>query len=84
MKSPPNSARDSLLAEIERFIAETGMYPTQFGRDAIGDVALVGRLRKGRDVKLATADRLRAYMANHRKKPSKTRPSGGAERAKAA
>lgn len=69
-----SNERAKLLAEIEAFLTETGMYPSHFGRDSVNDPALIGRLRQGGDIKLSTADRLRAFMLAHRKKarpPSK-------------
>ena len=57
------AARD-LLAEIEAFLAETGLSPTKFGLAAVNDGHLVANLRKGTSVTLKTADRVRGYMAS--------------------
>ena len=77
------STREDLLNEIETFLKETGMSATRFGDDAMGDRPLVMRLRAGRDVKLATVDKIRAFMAKHRvgggRKPrSKSTPAQAA------
>lgn len=74
------STRQKLLEEIEAFLKETGMAPTVFGEEAVGDRALIISLRKGRDLKLATMDRIRAFMAAKRAK-RKPRPSGSSKRA---
>lgn len=69
------STRDDILAEIEKFLKETGMSATKFGEDAIKDRALMLRLRtRGRDLKLATVDKIRAFMANERKKRARPPP----------
>lgn len=60
------STISSLLAEIEAFLAETGMKKTVFGRAALNDGAFVKRLQDGGGVTLATVDRVRAYIAKHR------------------
>ena len=52
----------SLLAEIERFLARSGLTSTKFGVAAVNDGHLVANLRKGNSVTLKTADRVRAYM----------------------
>lgn len=51
-----------LLEEIDAFICSTGIEPTRFGVNAINDGHLVKRLRAGRQPRLATIDKVRAYM----------------------
>jgi len=71
----------NFLAEIEAFLSETGMFPSHFGRDATNDTSLVTRLRRGSDVTLSTAQRVRSFMAEYRKahgKPAKRPPSKAA------
>jgi hypothetical protein len=68
------STREEILAEIEQFLKETGMSATKFGDRAISDRALMFRLRGGRDLKLATVDKIRAFMAKERKKRVKPTP----------
>ena len=52
----------ALLAEIEAFLAQSGLTPTKFGLAAVNDGHLVANLRKGNSVTLKTADRVRAFM----------------------
>lgn len=56
---------DPLLAEIEAFIARTGMGPSAFGKYACGNSELVKRLRDGRDVTRGTATKVQQYMAEY-------------------
>jgi len=58
---------ESLLADIDAFIAKTKTDPTNFGLDVINDGHFVKRLRHGRVPKLHTIDRVRAYMASKTK-----------------
>jgi len=69
----------SLLAEIESFLAETGMKKTVFGRAALNDGAFVKRLQDGADVTLGTADRVRAYIGAQRAKAAPKRRRSAAE-----
>jgi hypothetical protein len=55
------AARD-LLAEVERYLRETGLGPTEFGTRAMRDGNFVQRLRGGRTPTLQTIDRVRAFM----------------------
>jgi phosphopantothenoylcysteine decarboxylase/phosphopantothenate--cysteine ligase len=52
-----------LLAEIEQFLARSGMSATKFGVVSVNDGHLVANLRKGASVTLKTADRVQAYLA---------------------
>lgn len=52
-----------LIREVERFLRQTGMPPTRFGRLAAGDAGLVSDLRNGREVRARLAARVRAFMA---------------------
>jgi phosphopantothenoylcysteine decarboxylase/phosphopantothenate--cysteine ligase len=61
---------ETLLAEIERFLAATGASPTKFGLAAVNDGHLVANLRKGHSITLKTADKVRAYMARHQSRPT--------------
>ena len=61
-----------LLAEIEAYLAASGMGQTEFGVRADRDRSLMTRLRQGRQVTLAKADRIIAYMRkNPPAKPAK-------------
>lgn len=53
----------STLASIQRYLRHTGMAPTRFGRCAINDPRLVEDLRRGRELRPATAARIAAYIA---------------------
>jgi hypothetical protein len=70
------TAREQLLLEIESFLAQTGMTATRFSEDATGERGFLIRLRKGSDVTLGTADRVRKFMrewrppANPKKRPA--------------
>ena len=61
------SADEGLLAEIEAFLAQSGLTPTKFGVAAVNDGHLVANLRRGSSVTLKTADKVRAYMASRRR-----------------
>lgn len=53
----------NLLQRIERHLRRTGVPPTRFGREAIGDPRLVGDLKNGREPRPATAARVLAFIA---------------------
>lgn len=65
---------NSLLADIEAFLAETGMSAAYFGFRAVRNYRLVDRLRQqatpalGRPARVwpDTEDRIRAFMARER------------------
>lgn len=60
------TAREQFLAEIEAFIAHTGMTVSEFGERAMNDRKFVGRIRAGGNVRLDTADRVRRFMTEYR------------------
>lgn len=62
------SVRDDFEYEIEAFIERAGMTATAFGVEAVNDPSFVFRVRRGRNVKADTIDRVRAFMAAHRKR----------------
>lgn len=62
MEFDPIAANEPLLREITRFCDEQGMSPTAFGEAALNDRALVGGLRKGRQLLPGTMHRLRVFM----------------------
>lgn len=51
-----------LIRRIERFLRETGMPWTKFGRLAAGDPRFVQDLRNGRVPRTATATRIEHFM----------------------
>lgn len=59
---------DDLLADIRRFLAETEMGKSYFGKIACGNSELVDRLENGRTITIATADKVRDFMATERAK----------------
>jgi 2,4-dienoyl-CoA reductase-like NADH-dependent reductase (Old Yellow Enzyme family) len=54
----------SVLREIEVFLRTQDMPPCRFGRAAARDPRLVRDLRNGRELRPATARRLRQFMAD--------------------
>lgn len=61
------STQKQLLAEIEAFLRDTGMNQTTFGLETVNNGKFVPDLRKGRDPKTATVDKVRRYMARKRR-----------------
>lgn len=61
---------DTLLAEIDAFLARTNMKPTRFGIDTLGDGGLVSGLRTGRSLTLKSANRVLAFMSEYRAEQS--------------
>lgn len=57
----------TLLREIELLLAETGLSPSQFGRKAMGDPRLIADLRRGRELRPCSEERLRLFMARARR-----------------
>lgn len=49
--------------EVERYLSETGVTPTQFGKDFAGDPLFVFQLRKGREPRTETRQRILDAMA---------------------
>lgn len=55
----------TLLTEIEAFCHRNAMAETAFGLRALNDKGFVRELRNGRDLKLSTVEKVRAWMAAH-------------------
>lgn len=55
-------SRQALIDAIEAYLARTGVTRTGFGRAALGDACFLGRLARGSDVRLRTADRVLIHM----------------------
>lgn len=53
----------SLLFQIERAIRRYGIAASTFGRAAVGDPRLVFELRRGREVRPATKEKVLAYIS---------------------
>ena len=58
-----------LLREIERFLRDTGMPWTKFGRLAVHDPRFVGDLRNGREPRPVVEDRVKSFMTAYRETP---------------
>ncbi|HEX8485687.1 hypothetical protein [Sphingomonas sp.] len=54
------------LTEIGRYLEETGMPETKFGRLAVHDPRLVGDLRRGRQLGEQVAARIDRFLAERR------------------
>lgn len=60
------SSIEALLEAIEAFLARSGMSATRFGEVAANDRHLVRRLRAGKGITLATADKVRTFISDWR------------------
>ena len=47
---------------VAAFLRRVWMSPSEFGERAVGDRKLLGDMRRGRSPRLATADRVLAFM----------------------
>ncbi len=56
------ASEQTLLEEIEAFLARSKLTATKFGLAAVNDGHLVANLRRGHSITLRTADRVRAYI----------------------
>lgn len=68
------SLSDDFRARVEAHLAASGTKPTEFGRAAVGDPCFVLNLRRGRSPKLATVDRVLAFIAVARAGEAQTTP----------
>lgn len=57
--------QQQFAAEVAAFLETSGMKPTAFGREALGDPSFVPTLEKGRAPNLRTIDRARAFMGQY-------------------
>src|SRR5712691_6416113 len=57
---------EQLLSEIADYCRRVGMAESTFGRRAVNDGKLVGRLRIGGRVTMETVERVRTFMSEHR------------------
>ena len=62
---------ESLLREISDYCRRVGMAESTFGRLAVNDGKLVGRLRTGASVTLDTMDRVRSFIGQPAKKSTR-------------
>jgi len=57
----------SLLERIVRYLEETGVPPSRFGRRAVGDPRLVHDLRRGRRAGRAVIARVESFILRGRR-----------------
>lgn len=62
-----------LLSMIERYLRESGIPASRFGRDAMGDPGFVATLRRGREPRAGTIRRVQAYIVRARGMAAPTR-----------
>ena len=62
----------ALVKEIEAFCRKAGLAETTFGRQAVNDGKLMGRLREGKGITLKTMERARSYIANYAPGPTRS------------
>jgi hypothetical protein len=55
-----------LLSMIERYLRESGIPASRFGRDVMGDPGFVATLRRGREPRDGTIRRVQAYIVRAR------------------
>ena len=60
------SETEKLLQEIEAFLVKTEMPATIFGVRAVGNIAFVHKLRKGKTVLFETAGKARKFMREYK------------------
>lgn len=56
---------NSLIDEIDSFVADAGMSPITFGRKALGDPHFVSQLRNGRRLWPETEAKVRRFIAEY-------------------
>ena len=54
-----------LVEEVERFLVQSQIAPSRFGREVMGDSSLVQHLRGGRSLSLTNANKVIAYIHAH-------------------
>jgi hypothetical protein len=62
---PSMSTKETLLSEINAFLARHSMRAADFGKFALNDTGFVYRLRQDLDPKASTVDRCRSYMVRY-------------------
>jgi|GEM_PF-6687497 len=58
------TVRDTLLTEIETFLAMHDLTASEFGISCLHDPSFVFRLRDGKDIRASTVDKVRRWMAS--------------------
>lgn len=59
---------EQLINEISTFCAVHDVKESNFGRMAVNDPAFVMTLRKGRDLRLSTVEKVRVFMREYAQK----------------
>lgn len=59
--------RDTFQAEVERFLTDTDMSPTAFGLAAAQDPSFVSRVRKNRNFRVDTMERVLRFISEQRR-----------------
>lgn len=71
---------EAFRENVETFLLISGMTPTTFGKEAVGDPSFVFDLRDGREPRSATMNRVREYMREYRTEaPAAPEPVEAAE-----
>lgn len=58
--------RTEFLAEVEKFLRETGLADRTLGVRSVGDAGFVSTLRGGREPRERTRERVVSFMASYR------------------
>jgi hypothetical protein len=66
------TSKQQLRTKIEKFLAQSGMSPTRFGVEALGDRAFMNRLRAGSEIRTDTIDKIDRFIDGWR--PNHSRP----------
>jgi len=56
------SLADSFRTKVEAYLAQSGMTPTDFSHLAARDAGFVLQLRRGRDCRISTVDKVTKWM----------------------
>ena len=74
------SLTEFFRSRVDAFLERTGVVPSTFGRQAVGDPNPVRELRRGRSTTLATVDQVLAFMEGFEGTPIGDRDSSRADR----
>lgn len=69
MSNQSLTLHQQIVNEIDAFLARTGMTPTRFGVESVGDRSFVTRVRAGRQLRTDTIEAMRTYMRAHDSRP---------------
>lgn len=62
LRPAPSSDPDPILADVERFLSDTGMTATAFGKRTAKDPMLVHEMRRGRELRRAIRTRIQDFI----------------------